>query len=503
MNDQIAGFLAEKFPPLARYWPNLQSVSAPQAAFLLLDDFEAFYGGAAGGGKSDALLAAALQYVDVPGYAALILRKSFRQLDLPDSIMARSKEWLMPHRANGVHWNDDAKRWTFPSGSTLTFGYLDQANDVYNYQGPAFQFVGWDELTQFEEGPYTYLFSRTRRRKDMQDLGIPIRHRSASNPGGIGHKWVHDRFITKDSLGENEVRPVFIPAKVDDNPGLDVAEYKLSLGYLPETLQQQLLDGDWGVFEGAAFIVTDLHLVTDFPLDDSHERFEALDYGLNGAPWALWATDYEGNIVAVDMGYWRDSLPSDICPDIIEFRKRDWEPEKSSNTCYADPTLWKRTYGKNKWGAPAMLTDEFTDNGIVLSKANNDPRAGLARLRELLKLDPTHPFPSWHPLAGELGAPRIFFTRACSELVDELRAAPLQPSDLRDGGEIVDPKWEGKHGHAVAMARYAVMSKPDASDEPRPVIEDTRENWIAQMHERRDKELEKLKRRKSLLSYFT
>ena len=124
-------------------------------------------------------------------------------------------------------------------------------------------------------------------------------------------------------------------------------------------------------------------------------------------------------------------------------------------------------------------------------------------MRELLKLDVTHPFPAWHPLAGEMGAPRIYFTRACGDLVDELRAAPLQPIDARDGGEIVDPKWEGKSGHAVAMARYAVMSKPDASDEPHVVIEDTRENFIAELHERRDKELEKLRRRRPLLSYFT
>ena len=497
MSEQIADFLAERYPPLERYWPNLRSVSAPQAAFLVLDDFEAFYGGAAGGGKSDALLAAALQYVDVPGYAALILRKTFRQLDLPDSIMSRSKEWLMQHRANGVAWNDDAKRWTFPSGATLTFGYLDHENDVYNYQGPAFQFVGWDELTQFEEKPYKYLFSRARRRKDMQDLGIPIRHRSASNPGGIGHKWVHDRFISEDT---REPASVFIPAKVDDNPGLDVEEYKQALGHLPATLQQQLLDGDWGVFEGAAFTITPLHEIADFKLEDSHDRFEALDYGLNGAPWALWATDYDGNLIAVDMGYWRDTLPSDICPEVVEWRKRDWGLD---NVCFADPSLWKRTYGKNKWGAPAMLTDEFSDNGIVLTAANNDPRAGLARLRELLKLDTTHPYPEWHPLAGKKGSPRIFFTNACSDLVDELRAAPLQPMDLRDGGEIVDPKWEGKNGHAVAMARYAVMSKPEASTEPRPVIEDTRENFIMQMHEKRDKELEQMKRRRPLLSYFT
>jgi hypothetical protein len=105
-----AELLSRKFPPLARYWPNLGRVSAPQTGFLVLDHLEAFYGGAAGGGKSDALLAGALQYVDVPGYAALILRRTFKQLSLPGAIMARSKEWLAPFRKSGeVHWNDDER----------------------------------------------------------------------------------------------------------------------------------------------------------------------------------------------------------------------------------------------------------------------------------------------------------------------------------------------------------------------------------------------------------
>lgn len=498
MAETAPEVLARMFPPLERYWPNLGSVSAPQAAFLMVPTLEAFYGGAAGGGKSDALLAAALQYVDVPGYAALILRKTFRQLDQPDAIMARSKEWLTPHRGAGVRWNDDAKRWTFPSGATLTFGYLEHHDDVYNYQGAAYQFVGWDELTQFDPWPYEYLFSRSRRGHDLKELGIPIRHRSASNPGGIGHAWVKERFINPET---RETGAVFIPAKVDDNPGLDVDEYRLSLANLDETLQQQLLDGDWGVFEGAAFVLTDVHLVDRFPLDESNLRYEALDYGFNGAPWGLWATDYDGNIVAVDMGYWRDTLPSDITPEILAWRADTWGDE---NVCHADPSLWKRTGNRNAWGEPAMLSDEFRDNGVPLVKANNDPRAGLTRLRELLKPDPAHVFPAWHPRAGEPESPRMFIVeRSCRALVEELRAAPLQPIDKADGGEKVDPAWESRHGHAVAMARYAVMAKPEPSVAPAKEIEDPREAFIQRHRARRDRELERAKRSPRVSAYIT
>lgn len=469
-------------------------MSPKQAAFLLLDCLEAFYGGAAGGGKSDALLAAALQYVDVPGYAALILRRSFRQLDQPDAIMARSKEWLMPHRdTGGVHWNDDAKRWTFPSGATLTFGYLDHDDDVYNYQGPAFQFIGWDELTQFDEKPYDYLFSRSRRRKDLKSLGVPVRHRSASNPGGVGHAWVKARFIAPET---RKPGVIFIPARMEDNPGLDVDEYRLSMSHLDPVLRAQLEEGDWGVFEGAAFTVTDDHLVDAFPLDNTVERFEAADYGLNGAPWALVAVDYEGNLIFADMVYERDLIPSQLCPLVLAQRKAGWGFD---HYAYMDPSVWHRTGSINKWGAPAVLADEFGDNGVALVRANNDPRAGLIRLRELLKLDPAHPFPNWHPRAGEKGSPRMFLHAGnCKPLIDELKGAPLQPLDKRNGGEIVDPVWESRHGHAVAMARYAVMTRPDASDRPEDEPEDWRAYRQQQLLKQHEDAREEALKRKSL-----
>lgn len=414
----------------------------------------------------------ALQYVDQPEYAALILRRTFKQLDLPGAIMARSKQWLM----GKAHWNDDGKTWTFPSKATLTFGYLENENDIYRYQGPEFQFIGFDELTQFSEAQYRYMFSRTRR---LADSTVPVRIRAASNPGGIGHAWVKKRFITERKPGV-----VFIPAKLDDNPHLDRAAYILSLAELDDTLKAQLLDGDWGAFEGAAFTITDAHLIDDFPLADSFERFEAADYGLNGAPWALCPVDYEGNVVFYDMLYVSDVLPSDLAQLVVEKRKAEWG---QGHRAYMDPSIWHRTGQRNKWGAPAMLADEFTDNGVPILPANNDPRAGLIRLRELLALDPDHPFPNWHPRSGELGAPRLFFRRStCRQLIDELMAAPLQPIDKADGGEKIDPAWESRHGHSVAMARYAGMTRPKPSKVPETPLADPRAEMLRQYVKQRD-----------------
>src|SRR3984893_9576815 len=165
--------------PPKRYCPHLPTPK--QLAFLLCPRPEVLFGGAAGPGKTEALLMGALQLVERPRYSALLLRRTFRQLNQSNSIMNRARQWLT--NTDAV-WNNTDKRFTFPSGATLTFGNLDAEDDVYQYDSSEFQYIGFDELTSFSDRQYTYLFSRLR---TTIDNPVPLRMRSASNPGNRGH----------------------------------------------------------------------------------------------------------------------------------------------------------------------------------------------------------------------------------------------------------------------------------------------------------------------------
>ena len=204
---------------------------------MLATQKEVLFGGAAGGGKSEAGLHGAAQYVDHPKYSAIIFRRSFTDLNLPGALIDRSKEWW----ANtGAKWNATKHQWEFPSGATIQFGYLEKDIHKYRYQSAEFQYIFFDELTQFTLDQYTYMMSRLRRTEDMGD--IPLRMRAASNPGNIGHLWVKERFI--DNPGPNAI---FIPSYIWDNPYLNRDEYAANLAELDPITRAQLLEGSWEV----------------------------------------------------------------------------------------------------------------------------------------------------------------------------------------------------------------------------------------------------------------
>lgn len=216
---------------------------------------ECLFGGATGGAKTVALLMAALKYVHVPNYSALLLRRNFPDLKQEGGLINLAHEWLQDTDAK---WNENDKTYTFPTGATVRFGHMNSEMDKFQYQGGEYHFVGFDEVTQFSETQYKYLFSRMRKRATLGSL--PLRMMGATNPGGIGGQWVYERFIPED-FKPAEARDLqvwykeqpdghisaFIPSMLDDNPSLDRESYLQSLMQLDEITRQQYLNGDWQI----------------------------------------------------------------------------------------------------------------------------------------------------------------------------------------------------------------------------------------------------------------
>lgn len=273
-------------PKMTEYIPH--KPTPKQAAFLLLPHLEAFYGGQPGGGKSDALLMGALQWVDVPSYAAILFRRTFADLALPGALMDRSREWLMSTAAN---WNEQRKTWTFPSGATVSFGYLENENDKYRYQSAEFQYIGFDEASHFMETQYTYLFSRLRRTTDSP---VPLRMRCASNPPTTTDgQWVKRRFVL-----HRAANVPFIPAGLDDNPFIDKAQYLGALGHLDEVTRAALFDWFASV-EGLVFPnFSDANLTDEEPDPDLPVEI-AIDDGYYPDPRATLFIQNKGTHILV------------------------------------------------------------------------------------------------------------------------------------------------------------------------------------------------------------
>ena len=259
-----------------------EEASLTQKVFLRSYALEGLFGGAAGGGKSSALLMAALQYVDVPNYSAILFRRTYADLALPGALMDRFRNWVMSYE--DVHWNANSYVATFPSGARVSFGDLNNTNDYLRYKGSEFQFIGMDEVTEIRESDYRYMFSRLRRPASGPLSKVPLRMRSASNPAP---NWVRQRFIVE---GKNEQR-FFVPSFLTDNPGIDAESYRQALSVLDPVERRRLVMGDWW-----ATTLGTLFDRTDFPIIDGSDVPEITSQARAVRYWDLAATEpHSGN----------------------------------------------------------------------------------------------------------------------------------------------------------------------------------------------------------------
>lgn len=269
--------------------------SPKQNEFLGLDCEEAFYGGAAGGGKTDALLMGALQHINVAEYSAVIFRRHEIDFAMRGSALDLCTTWLRDAgwlASKKARWDKHFHGYLFASGASIHFGFGATLNQlVAKYQGSYFQYIAFDELTQWPETLYQYMFSRLRR---LEKTPIPLRMRGSANPGGVGHAWVKKRFVTfakhvqtgsdaRDDIKRQrngipipspsiyasppteeavstaraqgrEAQPAyFVPAFLSDNPGLEKKSYEANLARLDPVTRSQLKNGDWDVISAGNF----------------------------------------------------------------------------------------------------------------------------------------------------------------------------------------------------------------------------------------------------------
>ena len=242
----------------------LWSPQKRQEIFLSRFEDEALYGGAAGGGKSEALVVEALRQVHIPHYRALILRKTYPELSELIDKSQRYYRGAFP----AAQWSEARHEWRFPSGAKISFGAMQHTNDRFKYQGRAYDYIAFDELTHFTQDEYLYLLSRNR----ASGPGTRVYLRASANPGGIGHGWVKARFLTPappmqtiwedvsmltpDGAVLNAKRSrIFVPSTVFDNQILlkNDPAYAARLAALPDADKRALLYGDWDAFAGQVF----------------------------------------------------------------------------------------------------------------------------------------------------------------------------------------------------------------------------------------------------------
>lgn len=466
-NEELRELQGALTPRMNKYIPIVPT--AKQTAALLLNNVkEILYGGAAGGGKSVYLLAAALQYVDVPGYSAALFRKTFSDLMLPGALIPMSKEWLAPYLATGeVRWQDKDKRYTFmESGATLTFGYLDAAGDELRYQGAEFQFIGMDECTHIDPVAYRYLFSRMRRTKGTKG-NIPLRFRAACNPGGKYGDYYYDRFFVDNRDEDGKLRRLFLQAGLNDNPHLDAEAYREALAELDPITRAQLEDGNWEIRPAGDLFDKNWLISIDFKQIPSHTRWVRF--------WDLAAVDPKyrrnkgrGSLAAPDWTIGFKLGMADGCyyiGDIIKVQKAPGDLEK----------LIYETAVADGYGCAIRMEEEGGSSGI----ANTERYAkNILRGFDYAGIKPVvSKVERARPAAAACQVGTVFLSNRCRHITDlyaQLEAFPNGANDdIVDGfsgafayfkprmGRLVPPQVERLPARRVKESQASRFATPE------------------------------------------
>lgn len=430
--------------------------AGPQSSFLAASEREVLYGGAAGGGKSFAMLADPMRYMGHPQFSGLLLRHTTEELR---ELIWKSQE-LYPRIYPGIKWSERKMQWQAPSGARLWFSYLDRDEDVLRYQGLSFSWVGFDELTQWST-PFVWNYMRSRLRSTAPDL--PTYMRATTNPGGPGHVWVKKMFIdpspagrafwatdidTGDTLSypkghSKEGQPLFkrrfIPAMLSDNPYLaEGGDYETMLLSLPEHQRKQLLEGNWDVAEGAAFPEFNrrIHVIKHEHIPGNWVKFRACDYGYGSYSAVLWfAVSPAEQVIVYRELYVSKVLAKDLAHMVMDCERNDGQIRYG----VLDSSCWHR-----RGDTGPSLAEQMIMEGCRWRPADRSAGSRVAGKNEIhrrLQLD------------DFTQEPRLVIMDNCTNLIAQLPTLPLDKSNPED----INTKSED---HLYDALRYGVMSRP-------------------------------------------
>lgn len=442
-----------------------------QFKFMRRPEYEALYGGAAGGGKSDALVAEALRQVDIPHYKAILFRKTFPEAR---ELIIKSLN-IYPKAYPKAKYNGSEHCWTFPSGAKIYFGSMPNSTSYLRYQGLSFAFIGFDELTHFTQEEYEYLISRNR----ADGPGVRVYIRSTANPGGVGHGWVKERFITAmppntpyefkttvvDPDGkkiEVKRKRIYIPAKVFDNKILlkNDPNYIANLAMLPEAERNALLYGSWDSFSGQVFTEWAdnpdgyrtrqwTHVIEPFDIPRHWRRYRSFDFGY-AKPFAVqwWAVDTDGRAYLYRQMYGCTNTPNTGVkwePRKIakEIHRIEAEQEKGNHIIgVADPSIWDESRG-----ADGTVINMMEREGVYFDKGKNDRISGKMQVHYRLAFD-------------DNGYPMMYVFNTCRQFIRTL------PNLVYDTVHVEDIDTDTED-HDYDAARYFLMENPIAAREPK------------------------------------